>query len=434
MQSKKSVNPLFRLKKHINCVFSQPSSSNRMARSSHRSVKPFKIKGNNFNVEYGLHLKVQPTTWFNSKMVLLTTMLTTLPLLWWLNNSSASISSVSDNSLLHKTPITGVIISNVPTSSTTNPSISLPDITTPLPSHLRVSVHAKVETSFAIAVKKMGLSDHQLSQLSQIFKGTIDLGNDIKSGDQLTVIYEQHKFKEGVEERLMLAAEVATQDQVYRALRYTNVAGDTGYYTPTGDSLHKISLFRAPLEDFTRISSPFGKRRHPISRRTHFHTGTDYAAKWGTPVFAGGDATVQFVGRKGGYGKVVILEHSQRVTTLYAHLAKFFTDISVGDEVIKGQIIAYVGRSGRATGPHLHYEIRMDDEPQSPEEMELPLITPIAEEDRAYFMSKTRQLMAQLNDLNQTTTLTRVVEKIHVSPKIVKSASLISILKQHLIQ
>jgi len=217
--------------------------------------------------------------------ILLITLLTTLPLLWWLNNSSASISSVFDSSLLHKTPITGVIISNVPTSSTTNPGISLPDITTPLPSHLRVSVHAKVETSFAIAVKKMGLSAHQLSKLSQIFKGTIDLANDIKSGDQLTVIYEQHKFKEGVEERLILAAEVATQDQVYRALRYTDLTGYTDYYTPTGNSLHKISLFRAPLEDFTRISSPFGKRRHPISRRTHFHTGTDYAAKWGTPVF-----------------------------------------------------------------------------------------------------------------------------------------------------
>ena len=154
----------------------------------------------------------------------------------------------------------------------------------------------------------------------------------------------------------------------------------------------------------------------------------------GTPVFAGGDATVQFVGRKGGYGKAIILEHSERVTTLYAHLSKFFTDISVGDEVIKGQIIAYVGQSGRATGPHLHYEIRMDGKPQSPEEMELPLTTPIAEEDRTYFMRKNRQLVAQLNHLNQTTTLTRVVQKIHVSPKIAKSASLESVLKQHLIQ
>jgi len=117
-----------------------------------------------------------------------------------------------------------------------------------------------------------------------------------------------------------------------------------------------------------------------------------------------------------------------------AHLAKFFTDISVGDEVIKGQIIAYVGQSGRATGSHLHYEIRMDGEPQNPEEIKLPLTTSIAKEDRAYFMIKTRQLVAQLNDLNQTATLTRVVEKIHVSPKIVKSTSSVSVLKQHLIQ
>ncbi|MCK5524697.1 MAG: M23 family metallopeptidase [Thiomargarita sp.] len=529
---RKNVNPLFGLKTHIHCVFTSHRYSpyTMMARkrfnSSRHSVNPFKIKGNNFRVEYGLHLKAQ-RTWLSSKMIAIFSLLTALPLLWWLNSSNASILSAQKLSSFLQTStisITPPSSKTVKTATFLLPKKFLPwlhlriklgdslslifkehqldqaqlhklfELDDEYVKHLRqlpltqalhikrdvegrveeltlvlnnfdelhifkresgayqgeiqkigtftkerVSVHSQVETSYALAAKKVGLSDNSIYQLAQIFNGAIDFESDIGQGDQFTVIYEQQRRQEEVKEGVILAAEFVNQGKIYSAFRYTDPTGYADYYTPMGDSLNKISLFRAPLEEYKRISSPFGKRRHPISRRTHFHTGTDYAANRGVHIFAGGNGTVQFVGRKGGYGKVIVLEHTQRVITLYAHLSKYVDDLSIGDKVVQGQIIGYVGSTGRSTGPHLHYEIRLDDEPQNPQEVELPLSTPIAEENRIHFADETQQWVAELNKLNPLTTPTRFVQQIQFDDlkttvsKVAKSRIFESVLEQHFI-
>ncbi len=549
------MNPLIGLKKHITCIFHprkyssnlQSHRLNSFQRSSHHSYRPFKIKGYNIKVEYGLHLKpLKPRLtehWF-SKGVVITSPLIMLTLLWWLNSSSASISPPSAKFSYLPQPSTFTTIrtvdtktnSTVPTDKLVAPTLissaikeinlsespknsslswlhlqikpgdsfsrifkkhqlnqtqlhqmlGLPESAKPLRQlhinqevHIkhdpdgqveelllmlnnkkelyifktengvydseirkigayaeeRISVHNQVKTELSIAIQELGLSEDRLSQLIQIFKGEIDFDKGIKHGDQFTIIYKQRRFEgEIIKEGHILAAEFVNKDNVYRAFHYTDPTGYTNYYTSNGDHVDKISLFRAPLEEYNRISSPFGDRKHPILKKYRFHTGTDYAASLGTPVFAAGDATVQFVGRRGGYGKIVILEHSRRITTLYAHLSNF-AELSVGDEVIQGQIIAYVGQTGRATGPHLHYEIRVDGKHQDPQEIELPLSIPMAEKYKRRFISKTRRLITQLDKMNQLTP-TRMVETIRAPSisTIAKSTSIKSALEQHTIQ
>jgi hypothetical protein len=142
---------------------------------------------------------------------------------------------------------------------------------------------------------------------------------------------------------------------------------------------------------------------HPIFGRYNFHTGTDYAASTGTPIIAAADATVKFVGRKGGYGKTIVLEHNKRVRTLYAHLYKFAEELRAEQAVFQGQIIGYVGQSGRATGPHLHYEIQLDGTPQDPQQIALPLILPLLEEKQAHFAKKTQKLISKLDAISPLT-------------------------------
>jgi len=297
-----------------------------------------------------------------------------------------------------------------------------------------VFVHGVVKSSLSVAARKVGLSSSILAQLVEIFQWQIGFGRDIRPGDQFNLFYKQHRFEGDVEEGQILAAEFINQGQVFRALRYTDANGYTDYYTPLGDSLRKVPLLRAPLEKYRRISSPFGKRRHPILRKISFHSGTDYAASWGTPVVAAGDGVVKFVGRNGGYGKVVTLVHNPRLKTLYAHLLKY-ADLTVGEKVSQGQIIGYVGQSGRATGPHLHFEIQLDKKPVDPQQIDLPLSMPIAEEKRVHFVNQTRRLMTKLEATGRLTEPTLLVKnKRPLTPTMgvmATNAPVESILKQH---
>jgi len=258
-----------------------------------------------------------------------------------------------------------------------------------------VAVHCQVNTS----ISGLDLSEHLVVQLVKIFQWEIDFERDVRAGDQLTIIYR----KDGK----ILAAEFINQGKVYRAIRYTDRAGTTNYYTPMGFDLQKISLVSAPLE-YTRVSSPFGQRKHPISKKFHFHNGIDYASPWGTPIVAAGEATVTFVGRKGSYGKVVTLQHHERVSTLYAHLSSYAKGLSVGDKVSQGQIIAYVGQSGRSTGPHLHYEIQLDRVTINPSLVAATALSlPIPKEQKYHFLTKSQRLITQLDTF---TPLTRVAQ------------------------
>ncbi len=260
----------------------------------------------------------------------------------------------------------------------------------------------EIESSLFLASSEAGLSQSLTMELANIFGWDIDFVLDIRKGDRFTVIYEQ-RFKDGVKikDGNILAAEFVNQGNVHRALRYVDpVEGRVGYYSPDGHSLRKAFL-RSPV-NFSRISSGFTlKRYHPILHKFRSHKGVDYAARRGTPVRASGDGKVIFKGRKGGYGKTIILKHGSRYTTLYAHLNNYNRKVRSGSKVKQGQIIGYVGSTGLASGPHLHYEFRVNGVHRNPLTVKFPSTKPIPEIYRDNFELSTQGYVAQLDVLSR---------------------------------
>ncbi len=259
----------------------------------------------------------------------------------------------------------------------------------------------EIERSLFEAGKAAGLSDALIMQLVGIFGWDIDFAMDIRRGDRFSLLYEE-KYLQGEKIRngSIVAAEFTTRGRTYRAVRYTDARGRTDYYTPDGRSMRKAFL-RTPV-DFRRISSRFGRRHHPTLNRMKMHKGVDYAAKRGTPIKAAGDGRIVFRGRKGGYGRVIIIQHGGRYSTLYAHMSAFKKGLRVGSRVRQGQIIGFVGSSGRATGPHLHYEFRVNGVHRNPLTVKLPDAAPIRRAYRQDFQQKTAGLLSQLDLFNRT--------------------------------
>jgi murein DD-endopeptidase MepM/ murein hydrolase activator NlpD len=211
------------------------------------------------------------------------------------------------------------------------------------------------------------------------------------------VVSYQELYQDGayVKDGPILAASFTNAGRRYKAVRYVDPDGGAHYYTPDGRSMHKAFL-RAPLE-FTRVSSGFNlARKHPILNLIRAHKGVDYAAPIGTPVKAAGDGRITFAGLKGGYGNVVEMEHSRSVTTVYGHLSRFAKGTRVGQHVTQGTVIAYVGMTGLATGPHLHYEYRVNGVFKNPQTVSLPDAQPIEASLRADFEARTTPLLAAL--------------------------------------
>ena len=259
---------------------------------------------------------------------------------------------------------------------------------------------AVIENSLFEAARKAGLSDRLTMELAEIFGWDIDFALDIRKGDRFSVLYEEfYRNGERIGEGHIVAAEFVNQGKTFRAVRYTTPDGRTDYYTPEGRSVRRAFL-RTPVQ-FTRISSRFGRRFHPVLNRMRVHKGVDYAAPRGTPVRAAGDGKVIFRGRKGGYGKVVIIQHGQRYSTLYAHLNGFARGIRAGKRVRQGQTIAYVGSTGLATGPHLHYEFRVNGVHRNPLTVRLPQAAPLKKAYRDQFQRTARALIAQLEFLTR---------------------------------
>ncbi|GEM_PF-1130237 len=257
----------------------------------------------------------------------------------------------------------------------------------------------QVKQSLSETIQQAGLPEYLFADLVKMFRWQLDLVVNSQVGDSLTLIYEQHRFtKEETVPGTLVAAEYIQSGQVYRALRYTDRGGETAYYTPQGENLRKTFLL-APVE-FTRVSSSFGSRRHPIFHQMHLHTGMDYAAPQGTPVTAAGEGKVLFIGWKGGYGKTVILEHSEHYITLYGHFSRYAKGLQVGQRVQAEQKIGYVGQTGLATAPHLHFEFYVDGVYQPPQQANLPISLPIAEEYQADFLAQTKPLVARLEALS----------------------------------
>ncbi len=254
-----------------------------------------------------------------------------------------------------------------------------------------------ITSSLFRATAQARLSDRIAFEVAEIFQYDIDFALDIQQGDRFTVMYEElYQDGELLRTGNVLAAKFVNNGREYRAVRFVDSGGRTEYYTPEGKSLRK-AFMRAPVQ-FSRISSRFNlSRKHPVLNRIRAHKGVDYAAATGTPVRAAGDGKVRFVGQKGGYGNVIELEHGSNVVTVYGHLSRFAKGLRRGERVELGKVIGYVGQTGLATGPHLHYEYRVRGTHKNPQTVPLPDAAPIAESERENFLVATAGLVNVLD-------------------------------------
>lgn len=253
-----------------------------------------------------------------------------------------------------------------------------------------------IDGSLYYAAREAGLNDRLTMELAGIFGWAIDFVYDVRKGDQFEVVYEElyldgEKFDTG----RILSARFVNRGDDNIALLYTDSNGDSDYYTPDGKSMRKAFL-RTPIN--ARVSSPFNlQRRHPVLDVVRPHEGTDYGAPTGTPIKAAGSGRVRFAGWKGGYGRTVILQHGDNITTLYAHMSRLGKGIKNGTRVKQGETIGYVGSSGMVTGPHLHYEFRVNGTPRNSRTVKLPDAKPVPSSEMARFKRYTEQRMAQFD-------------------------------------
>ena len=239
-------------------------------------------------------------------------------------------------------------------------------------------------------------------QLAKIFQWDIDFALDLRRGDEFSVILEE-LYVDGrfIGHRDILAAEFVNQGESFRAVRFEpSDSGEGGYYTPDGKSLRKAFL-RAPLE-FSRISSNFDLRRvHPLFNQLRPHRGIDYAAPTGTPIRASGSGRVQIAGKSAANGNYVVLQHSAEYQTKYLHLSRFAKGLRAGKRVKQGELIGYVGQTGWATGPHLHYEFLVNGAHQNPRTVKLPNDAPISGKQLVAFREYAKPLLFQLDAYRQ---------------------------------
>lgn len=253
-----------------------------------------------------------------------------------------------------------------------------------------------IDGSLYLAARDAGLNDRLTMKLAGIFGWTIDFVYDVRQGDRFEVVYEElyldgEKFDTG----RILSARFVNRGEDNIALLYTDSQGDSDYYSPDGKSMRKAFL-RTPIN--ARVSSPFNlQRRHPVLGVVRPHEGTDYGAPTGTPIKAAGTGRVRFAGWKGGYGRTVILQHGDNISTLYAHMSRLGKGIKNGTRVKQGETIGYVGASGMVTGAHLHYEFRLNGAPRNSRTVKLPDAKPVPASEMARFKRYTEQRMAQFN-------------------------------------
>jgi len=267
--------------------------------------------------------------------------------------------------------------------------------------HKSVETGGVIENSLFLDGHKAGMSDRMIMEMADLFGYDVDFALDLRKGDRFTVVYDQlYTGGEKLRNGDILAAEFVNQNHVYRAVRFVNADGESAYYTPAGQSLKKAFL-RTPVA-FTRISSPFNlARRHPILNTIRAHKGVDYAAPSGTPIKAVGDGKVAFIGVKGGYGNVIVLQHGPQYSTLYGHMSRFRPGLKAGSRVEQGQVIGYVGMTGLATGPHLHFEFHINGQYVNPVTVPLPRANPIDPSLLAQFKSQSAPLVAELETYSQ---------------------------------
>ena len=260
-----------------------------------------------------------------------------------------------------------------------------------------------IESSLFVDGQAAGLSDGKIMELAEIFGWDIDFALEIRAGDSFRVLFEEHYLDdEKLRDGPILAAEFTTRGTTYRAVRFEDSNGDIGYFDADGQSKRR-AFIRTPIK-FARVSSRYNPRRwHPILKKWRSHKGVDYAAPKGTPVKATGDGRIIFRGVKSGYGNVVIIEHASKYTTLYAHLNGFSKRAATGKRVKQGHVIGYVGKTGLASGPHLHYEFRVAGQHRDPLKVKLPKSLALPKSEIAAFHKVTAPLLAQLDAIADST-------------------------------
>lgn len=259
-----------------------------------------------------------------------------------------------------------------------------------------------ITTSLFAAVDKADLPSTIASQMIEIFSSSIDFHRDVRKGDRFTVVYESTQDESGkIQVGRILAVDFSNKAKSRRAIYFKSLDGVEGYYTPEGESLNKPFLM-APLK-FSRISSGFSNRRyHPVLKRWRAHKGIDYAASKGTPVMATADGVVEFKGWQKGYGNLIVLKHEAQYSSAYGHLSGFSKTLRNGVRVKQGDVIGFVGATGMATGPHLHYELRINGVQRDPSKIVMPAAKSISKKHYSVFRKQTRELISRLDLLRNT--------------------------------
>lgn len=254
--------------------------------------------------------------------------------------------------------------------------------------------------------KAAGLSSSLLRQISQVFQKDVDFKKGVKVGDKVGVIFEDFLYQgESIYTDKVLAAEYTSGDKTYQRIRFTLAEGRADYFRPDGDTELKRTAFdRKPLDG--RMSSGFGMRRHPVFGLFKNHAGTDFAAPRGTPIHATADGTIKAMERQSGYGNIVEVRHEGNITTAYGHMSAFNDALKPGDRVKRGDVIGYVGSTGTSTGNHVHYEFRVNGEPQNPMSVELPQVGIMSAEEVQAFKHQASSMVQELADLHKVATQT----------------------------
>ena len=263
----------------------------------------------------------------------------------------------------------------------------------------RVVTSGTIEQSLYLAAEEANLKQSTIMELARVFQWELDFARDIRKGDHFSIVYDR-LYREGkyIGDGDILAAEFVRGGRTHRAIRFTNNEGETDYYSPDGQSKRRTFL-RHPV-DVVRITSKFDPNRlHPVLHKIRAHRGVDYGAPHGSPIYATADGVVKFSGNKSAYGKTVVLQHGDSISTLYAHMSRISDKSKVGKRVKQGDVIGYVGRTGRVTGTHLHYEFRKNQKHVDPLKIELPAAAPIAKAYRSELKAVSDEMIAQMRSV-----------------------------------
>lgn len=257
-----------------------------------------------------------------------------------------------------------------------------------------------IEQSLFLAAERSGVPIPVLMNLIELYSYEVDFQRDIQPGDSFEVMYQELVNDAGERVRYgdVLYASMTLSGHEVRLYSYTDSNGETDFYNQKGES-YRRALMRTPING-ARLSSGYGKRKHPILGYTKMHKGIDFAAPTGTPVFAAGNGTIAKIGRNGGYGNYILLRHNDSYDTAYAHLNGFAKGLKQGSRVKQGDVIAYVGTTGRSTGPHLHYEILKNHVQVNPMKVKMPSGKTLKGDELKRFLADANGLRQQYAELS----------------------------------